>query len=412
MQKYPVRLELSEGAPYIQDITDFIYDEVLMFTCFYFWPRSRTLTFLLMVLIGGSIPSLWARAAAACDAPAVVCAWQDKIVGVKTPNMIASAIVIADGYILTNRHVAEDHTHILVRTRSGRIEKATALAHNMPADLVILKLENTSKPFELTEEISTAQVRQLYVVGFDQGRNGPRVYRPGEFAHYPDAENFKQARIHSDSQALPGNSGGAVVDENGNWVGILASGSGNINEIIPALHIPAVAEAIDESHQDAFVQRGRAIRICADTLYAAQAIARDPAAPIMDKIERNCLQSQNKQLFDQAGQLFGKWWKFDISEMFLQKSLLLDPNSPNTLMSLAVTYHLSRQAQKERPILKRYLEIDPQNAQALRLSVQVAAMLKDRVFAEQVLALMEKHNPAALPLAQSFVEQAFDNQKP
>ena len=44
--------------------------------------------------------------------------------------------------------------------------------------------------------------------------------------------------------------------------------------------------------------------------------------------------------------------------MFLRESLKLDPDSPNSLMSLAVTYHLDRQMEKERPLLERYLDID------------------------------------------------------
>ena len=63
--------------------------------------------------------------------------------------------------------------------------------------------------------------------------------------------------------------------------------------------------------------------------------------------------------------------------------------------------------EKERPLLERYLDIDPQNPQALRLAVQVAGVLKDRLLADRVLALMEAHNPAALPLAREFIANAF-----
>jgi hypothetical protein len=61
----------------------------------------------------------------------------------------------------------------------------------------------------------------------------------------------------------------------------------------------------------------------------------------------------------------------------------------------------------ELPILRRYLEIDPANAQALRMAVQVAGGLGEREFGMQVLELMRRHNPAAVPLAESFLGQAF-----
>ena len=49
------------------------------------------------------------ESAIACDAPTEVCVWKKKIVGLKTPNMIASGILIDGGVIITNRHVVEDN---------------------------------------------------------------------------------------------------------------------------------------------------------------------------------------------------------------------------------------------------------------------------------------------------------------
>jgi hypothetical protein len=76
-------------------------------------------------------------------------------------------------------------------------------------------------------------------------------------------------------------------------------------------------------------------------------------------------------------------------------------------MSLAVTYHLNREMEKSKPLLARYLDINPQNLQALRLAVQVAGVSKDKNFAERVLSLVEVHNPAAMPMAQGFINKAF-----
>ena len=71
-------------------------------------------------------------------------------------------------------------------------------------------------------------------MAYDQGRRGARIYAEGSYAIHPDWEKNPQARIHSDLFALPGNSGGAVLNKTGELVGILASGDGNVNEIIPA----------------------------------------------------------------------------------------------------------------------------------------------------------------------------------
>jgi len=348
--------------------------------------------------------------AAACDAPPAVCDWQDRIVGIKTPNMIASGTVLPGGYIVTNHHVAEDHAQVITRDTRGTIARATPQPHDVYVDLVLLRLEGPEATLPGPELFGPAVgQQQLFVVAFDQGRNGPRVYRPGDWATYPRDGASMRARIHTNASALPGNSGGAVVDADGTLVGILASGDGKISEVIPAAHIFATAKHTSAHHAQAFSRVGRAIRECADALYDSAPIQRDPSPELVSAIETRCLESGNKQLLDQAGQSFGRWWMFAQSRSFLERSLDLDPDSPNSLMSLAVTLHLDRDLAGELPLLKRYLAIDPTNAQALRMAVQVAGGIGDREFGEQALELMRRHNPAAVPLAESFLNQAFGN---
>ena len=360
-------------------------------------------------LLLGALPAPHiAVAAESCTAPQPVCAWMGHIVGIKTPNMIASGTVLENGYIVTNRHVAEDHPRLLTRDEGGGITAAVPQPHSVQVDLVLLRPDGAkSAPTLPPLQRGDKTPQQLYVVAFDQGRNGPRVYQPGSWAMYPAEGASTQARIHTNARALPGNSGGAVVDQSGALVGILASGDGRISEVVPATHIASVAAGMSAHHADSFNRTGMAIRHCADALYDAAAVSRDPSAEMVEVIEQSCAASGNKQLFDQAGQTFGRWWMFDLSRRFLEQSLTLDPDSPNSLMSMAVTLHLDRDMAAELPILKRYIAIDPSNPQALRMAVQVAGNLGDRAFADEILELMRQHNPAALPLAESFLEQAF-----
>ena len=348
--------------------------------------------------------------AIACEAPPEVCDWKKKIVGLKTDNMVASGILIDDGVIITNRHVVEDHQFVLVRDYKGNIDSANIVPHNIQVDLAILVKEPNNKVvLNIARGLSDTRSQTLYVVAFDQGRNASRVYKPSDFAYYPDLKKHPLARIHSNAKALPGNSGGAVVDQHGSLVGILASGDRRFSEVIPATKLEQVLASIDKKHSNKFFEIGGFIRRCADALYASAEIIKNPPDPIVNKIERNCYSSNNRQLIDQAGQTFGRWWMFGLSEKYLKKSESMDPFSPNTLMSLAVTYHLSRNSEKSVKILKRYLELDPKNHQALRMGIQGAGAIGDRAFADRVLELMKKHNPSAVPLAESFIENAFSN---
>ena len=345
--------------------------------------------------------------AIACVAPPEVCEWKKKIVGLKTSNMVASGILLDGGLIITNRHVVEDHQSVLVRDYDGNIDSAGIIPHNIQVDLAILARNSKNIVPNVTKGFSDARSQTLYVVAFDQGRNASRVYKPSSFAYYPNLKKYPLARIHSDAKALPGNSGGAVVDQHGSLVGILASGDRRFSEIIPSAKLEEALASMDTKHSNKFFETGGFIRRCADALYASAQIIKNPPNPIVNKIERNCYNSNNRQLLDQAGQTFGRWWMFGLSEKYLKKSESMDPFSPNTLMSLAVTYHLSRNSEQSVRILKRYLELDPKNHQALRMSIQGAGAIGDKIFAYRVLDLMKKHNPSAVPLAESFLENAF-----
>ena len=54
--------------------------------------------------------------------------------------MIASGTLIGTGFVLTNRHVVEDHDNVLVRLPDGEITRAHPIPHDVPIDLVLLRL--------------------------------------------------------------------------------------------------------------------------------------------------------------------------------------------------------------------------------------------------------------------------------
>ena len=329
-----------------------------------------------------------------------------QVVGIKTPMMVASGTIIDDDFIVTNRHVVEDHKQLIIRYYNGEIKKAFPLTHNFPADLAILTLNKQKKiPTKLLKLNKINGM--IRVIGFDQGRKSNRIYDKGKVIAYSDTNKYPQSRIHTDAKSLPGNSGGAVVDDNGNLVGILASGDGNINEIIPISLVNEVIKKTDLKHEDNFFKIGKNIRLCADNLEEAQYVQKNLDDKIKKNIDSYCWNSQNKQLIDQAGQTFGRLGDLNKARKFLEKSIKLDPSSPNSLISLAIVYHIQRDLEKEKPLILRLLKLTPENPQVLRLGVQVAGILKDKEMSENVLELMSKYNREALPLAKKFIENAF-----
>ena len=163
----------------------------------------------------------------------------------------------------------------------------------------------------------------------------------------------------------------------------------------------------DAKHTIDFFKTGKFIRLCADNLELAFNIQRNPDPELIRNITTNCWNSNNKQLIDQAGQTFGRLGDLKQSTIFLERSINLDPMSPNSLLSLAITYHIDRKIIKERPIINRLLKLIPEDPQVLRLGVQVAGILKDKKMSKTILNLMSIHNKEALPLAKKFIDNAF-----
>ncbi|MEK9926043.1 MAG: hypothetical protein VW736_10475, partial [Alphaproteobacteria bacterium] len=76
--------------------------------------------------------------------------------------MIASGTMIADGFIVTNRHVAEDHAQVMTRDIKGRIRSATPLAHNFAADLVILRMETADGVPDNSPAVADGKPQELH----------------------------------------------------------------------------------------------------------------------------------------------------------------------------------------------------------------------------------------------------------
>ena len=108
------------------------------------------------------------ESAVACETPSAVCEWREIVI--KTPNMIASGILIRDGQIVTNRHVLEDHQSILIKSFDGSVGKAEVIPHDIPVDLAIVTSGLNQTKADFAELLAKTQSQTVYVVAFDQGK--------------------------------------------------------------------------------------------------------------------------------------------------------------------------------------------------------------------------------------------------
>jgi serine protease DegQ len=173
----------------------------------------------------------------------------------------SGVIISADGYILTNNHVVEGADEIEVVLNDSRHARGKVIGTDPDTDLAILKISLDRLPVITLGNSDALQVGdQVLAIGnpFGVGQTvtGGIVSALGRNQLGINTfENF----IQTDAAINPGNSGGALVDTNGQLMGIntaiysRSGGSMGIGFAIPVSTAKLVLEGIVK---DGVVRRG------------------------------------------------------------------------------------------------------------------------------------------------------------
>jgi serine protease DegQ len=193
----------------------------------------------------GPAPTSYADAVAAA-APSVVNIYADKIVNERAIKMYdnpflqqtlggtlttyarreqtlgSGVIVSAQGYVLTNYHVIAHATDIQVLLYDGRVAKANVVGSDEETDLAVLKIDAGNLPvIQLAGQKPRAGDVVLAIgnpLGLNQTVTMGIVSAVGRQLNNSSAEDF----IQTDAAINQGNSGGALVNAEGELVGINA----------------------------------------------------------------------------------------------------------------------------------------------------------------------------------------------
>jgi serine protease DegQ len=134
----------------------------------------------------------------------------------------SGVIVSPEGYLLTNNHVIEGADDVEVQLPDGRQAKATIVGSDPETDVAVLKIDLDKLPVITFGSIETVQVGDVVLAignpfGVGQTVTSGIVSALGRNQLGINTfENF----IQTDAAINPGNSGGALVDANGNLLGI------------------------------------------------------------------------------------------------------------------------------------------------------------------------------------------------
>ena len=173
----------------------------------------------------------------------------------------SGVIVSPDGYILTNNHVVEGADEIEVTLTDSRRARARVIGTDPDTDLAILKIELDKLPVIVLGNSDALDVGdQVLAIGnpFGVGQTVTSGIVSALGRNQLGINTFENF-IQTDAAINPGNSGGALVDVNGNLLGIntaIYSRSGGSLGIGFAIPVSTARMVLDGIVREGKVTRG------------------------------------------------------------------------------------------------------------------------------------------------------------
>jgi S1-C subfamily serine protease len=145
------------------------------------------------------------------------------IAGTRPESSGTGFFITEDGYLITNEHVAGNGAQVRLVTEAGLIS-AKVVKVDAANDLALLKAEGKFVPLPLAASRAAKMGSTVATVGFPNiGLQGfaPKLAK-GEIAALSGAQDDPRY-FQISVPVQPGNSGGALVDERGNVVGVVSA---------------------------------------------------------------------------------------------------------------------------------------------------------------------------------------------
>jgi serine protease Do len=154
-----------------------------------------------------------------------------------------SGFFINDGYLVTNNHVVDGSKFIKVKLLTGREVVGEVVASNSQRDVALVKTEIIGLKGLPVRATEAGVGSQVFVIGSPLGIENEGTVTSGIISTYR-FEN-EQRVIQSDVAVTHGNSGGPMVDETGNVIGITVYGRPDPNGKALNFFIP-ITDALDK----------------------------------------------------------------------------------------------------------------------------------------------------------------------
>ena len=167
----------------------------------------------------------------------------------------SGVVVSADGHIITNFHVIQGSDEILVRDVNGKDHPTSLIGYDFLTDLAVIKINHKTQPITFGK-INNVRVGDVSLaIGNPLGVGQTitlGIVSATDKEISPEAYSY-QRYVQTDAAINPGNSGGALVNSNGELIGIntmistLGGGSDGIGFAIPVDIVKYVFSQIIEN---------------------------------------------------------------------------------------------------------------------------------------------------------------------
>lgn len=171
---------------------------------------------------------------------------------------LGSGVVVSpEGYILTNNHVIETADEIEIALADGRKAEAKVVGTDPETDLAVVKINLENLPAITLGHVEQAKVGDVVLaIGnpFGVGQTVTMGIISALGRNHLGINTFENF-IQTDAAINPGNSGGALIDANGNLLGIntaiysRSGGSLGIGFAIPVTTVKTVMDSIISTGQ-------------------------------------------------------------------------------------------------------------------------------------------------------------------
>ncbi len=176
-----------------------------------------------------------------------------------------SGVVISeDGYIVTNHHVIENSEEIIVTFSDRQELKAELIGSDPSTDLALIKIKSSPLPFIIFGNSDSLQVGEwVLAVGnpfnLESTVTAGIVSAKGRSIDILDTQDRIESFIQTDAAVNPGNSGGALINTEGELIGIntaIITQTGHYEGYSFAIPANLVRKVIRDLQDFGTVQRG------------------------------------------------------------------------------------------------------------------------------------------------------------